>query len=122
MMHVAGGKKQTASQAVTSWNERLTYKGVSLHRPVSAQGRRSKTKIHQGAECQWLTSGSLSDEKGQVELHCVRGVSKGRLENQNLNCRKIPGRKLQVKFGLQQIVWEYVFLKPCKGISALCDT
>lgn len=53
-MTPAGQKRKTAfAQAVTSWNDWLTYKGLSLH--VSGRQRRSRTKIHQGSECHWLT-------------------------------------------------------------------
>lgn len=53
-MTPAGQKRKTASaQAVTSWNDWLTYKGLSLH--VSGRQRRSRTKIHQGSECHWPT-------------------------------------------------------------------
>lgn len=39
-------KKKAIAQAVTSWNEWLTYKGVTLY----SIGRISKTKIHQGTD------------------------------------------------------------------------
>lgn len=56
-MMPAGQRKKNVAKAVTSWNERLTYKGVSLHISAQRVGGCNKTKIHQGAErhCYWLT-------------------------------------------------------------------
>lgn len=47
MMPLGGKKKQAVAQAVTSWNEWLTYKGVSLH--ISAQEGKQQDKNTPGS-------------------------------------------------------------------------
>lgn len=49
LLHGAQGtKKRQAAQAVSSWNEWLTYKG--RHCIYQSRGRDRKTKIHQGPQ------------------------------------------------------------------------
>lgn len=66
-----GPRKQAFAQAVTSWNEQMTYKGLSLHQ---RRGRgSSRTKIHQGAECHYLTRwAAVRWERPSWALACQR--------------------------------------------------
>lgn len=64
-------KKKAIAQAVTSWNEWLTYKGVSLH--VSAQGEQQQDKNTPGSRvpvadqmgCCQMREAKLSPSKSQ---------------------------------------------------------
>lgn len=93
-----GAKNQAVAQAVTSWNEWSTYKGVSVR--ISAPGEKSARQKYTREQSVTVTGwpdGLPSDERGQVELQYVGGFSKGWVENHNMSCRMIergPGRKL----------------------------
>lgn len=70
MMLVGGGprKKKALTQANTSWNEWLTYKGVSGGVEAARQKYTREPKRH------WLTSLLLSEEKSQVETAFLLAV------------------------------------------------
>lgn len=84
-----GVGKKAVAQAVPSWNEWLTYKGLSAQGGEAA-GQKYTRELS-------VTGCLLSDETGKVELHYFRGFLKGWVENQNLSCRVIemgPGKKM----------------------------
>ncbi len=79
-------KNQAVAQAVTSWNEWLTYKGVSEH--ISALGEKQQDKNTPGSRVSLSPAdqmGCCQRREAKLSSECVRGFSTGWVENHNMS-------------------------------------